>query len=67
MGTEQADVGSQLLTIGYLIELFLLKGHHLGFPMSFLTLDDMVAFLKVSSRGRRWLHNTKNQCADHRN
>lgn len=48
------------MTIGYLINLFILKENKLGFPMATLTLDNMVVFLKVcvdcrNSAGRKHL------------
>ncbi|KAK0720169.1 integral membrane protein [Lasiosphaeris hirsuta] len=37
-----------LLTVGYVVEIFILKANHLGFPMTMLTPDNMVTFIKVT-------------------
>ena len=39
---------NQLGTIGYLICLFVARANHVGFPITTLTLDNMVNILKVS-------------------
>ena len=46
---QRADrgVASQILIIGYVIDIFILKRHHVGYPMTFLTPDDMVSMIKV--------------------
>lgn len=36
------------MTIGYLVNLFVLKANHLGFPMTMLSLDNMLVFMKVT-------------------
>jgi len=38
----------QALTIGYLVDLFILKQNHLGFPSTMLTPENMVAFIKAN-------------------
>jgi len=41
-------IGALLMTIGYLIDIFIARDHGLGLPMNTLTLDNMVMFLKVT-------------------
>jgi len=38
----------QILTICYVIMLFILRENRIGFPMTTLTPDNMVGFIKVS-------------------
>ncbi|KAM7204710.1 hypothetical protein V8F20_003494 [Naviculisporaceae sp. PSN 640] len=39
---------AMLLTIGYLVNIFILREHHIGFPIIYLTPDDMVIFIKAT-------------------
>jgi hypothetical protein len=41
----------QVFIIGYVIDLFVMKHHHVGYPMTLLTPDDMIAMIKVSNGG----------------
>ncbi|KAK0652601.1 hypothetical protein B0T16DRAFT_321975 [Cercophora newfieldiana] len=41
-------IGAMALTFGYLANLFILKQNHLGFPITMLTPDNMVTFIKVT-------------------
>ncbi|KAK4040275.1 hypothetical protein C8A01DRAFT_15817 [Parachaetomium inaequale] len=41
-------VGAMLLTIGYVVNLFILRDNNLGFPITTLSLDNMVVFMKVT-------------------
>lgn len=36
------------MTVGYLVDIFIARDHGLGLPMTTLTLDNMVMFLKVT-------------------
>ncbi|KAK4113422.1 hypothetical protein N656DRAFT_616998 [Canariomyces notabilis] len=39
---------SLLLTVGYVVNLFLLRANNIGFPMSTFTPDNMVNFMKIT-------------------
>lgn len=39
-------IGALVLTIAYLVNLFIGKSYHFGFPMQMLSLDDMVNIMK---------------------
>jgi hypothetical protein len=41
----------QVLIIGYLIDIFILRNNHVGFPMTMLTVDNMISLIKVSASG----------------
>ncbi|KAK4449144.1 hypothetical protein QBC34DRAFT_438567 [Podospora aff. communis PSN243] len=41
-------LGSMILTICYVVMLFILRENHIGFPMTKLTPDDMVGFIKTT-------------------
>ncbi|KAK0636423.1 integral membrane protein [Bombardia bombarda] len=41
-------IAALLLTIGYLIDIFILRNNHLGFPVTMLTLDNMINFIKAT-------------------
>lgn len=40
--------GASIFTFGYLICILVARSHHIGFPMSTLTLDDMTSFLQIT-------------------
>ncbi|KAK3328240.1 hypothetical protein B0T19DRAFT_185595 [Cercophora scortea] len=40
--------GALVFTIGYLIDIFILRNNHLGFPMTMLTPDNMTNFIKTT-------------------
>ncbi len=37
-----------MLTIGYLIDIFVARNNHVGFPMTLLTPDNMASILKAT-------------------
>ncbi|KAM7193121.1 hypothetical protein V8F33_007993 [Rhypophila sp. PSN 637] len=39
---------AMLLTIGYLINIFILRNNHIGFPIAYLTPENMVTFIKAT-------------------
>ncbi|KAK3685176.1 hypothetical protein B0T22DRAFT_482166 [Podospora appendiculata] len=41
-------IGALVFTIGYLIDIFVLRNNHLGFPMTMLTPDNMINFIKTT-------------------
>ncbi|KAK0619013.1 hypothetical protein B0T14DRAFT_198870 [Immersiella caudata] len=41
-------LGAMALTIGYLVNLFILKQNHLGFPITMLAPENMTSFIKVT-------------------
>ncbi|KAH8880600.1 integral membrane protein, partial [Thozetella sp. PMI_491] len=41
-------IGAMVLTIGYLIDIFVGRNNHMGFPATMLTLDNMTAIIKAT-------------------
>lgn len=43
---------TEILIIGYLIDLFILERNHVGYPMTLLTPDNMISEIKVRTPNR---------------
>lgn len=45
---EYTIIVALFFTIGYMIELLILRGNHVGFPASTLTMDNMLGILQTT-------------------